>query len=316
MCRALRGVAGELATASPLEELEPAESFLEAGHDGYWVNGDSIEAPGGRYPSARAQERLEARLAELDGVCAAEVVCVGGGIASALELALRAYQLQGHEAIVIGLPYAGAANIMLLMGMRQRFLQPAQVVEHVTLLRAARCVFLTHPSFCVGADLSECAWWLARELPSSCVLIVDECYAHYQPRGGPRSEALRARAVVVGLRSLSKLHGLAALRLAYAVARGPAASRRRTAALVKQLCAPAVEQALRSLRNLDIDAARRTAATRNARLVRRLRPALDHSASRGQPGHLERVVNGGDSRGALGVAAVRMGMASEARVEE
>jgi histidinol-phosphate/aromatic aminotransferase/cobyric acid decarboxylase-like protein len=158
--RARQDVDEELTQASRSVSLTPSGAFLEAFGDGYYVNGDSIESGAGRYPSSSALLDLEQRLATIDNVQTGSVVVIGGGIACALDLTLRAYQLSDHEVLVIGPLYGGASDVLELQGLRRRALPLDGLRSYSSCLRKARCVFVTHPTLYLGRDLGDTLHWL------------------------------------------------------------------------------------------------------------------------------------------------------------
>ena len=84
-----------------------------------------------------------------------------------------------------------------------------------------KLVFLATPNNPTGAHIGRAEIMrLVRELPEDVVLVLDEAYAEYadeQDRTEPR-ELLMARDRLVLLRTFSKIHGLAGLRVGYAIA--------------------------------------------------------------------------------------------------
>ena len=280
LSRAVCSLADELMYPAPSNALlMPHSEFLERTSSPcqeYVVNGDNWLAQGAHalYPAASSQRSVEEALAQNDGLQAQQVLCVGGGIASAFELVCQAFALQGREALLVGPAYGGIEKALLLFGVRPHLLpcggdgrRSAESVLAAMTLRT-HLVVLTHPALFTCADRGDVAQQLAGMLPSGCVFVVDECYSPYLPRGAGRVEALAKRTngpVVIGLRGLSKLQGLAALRLAYVVSSPRVVRRLRAASPVKELAGPVLAAALEGLQGFNREEAlKREAAAREA----------------------------------------------------
>ena len=287
LSRAVCSLADELMYPAPSNTLlMPHSEFLERTSSPcqeYVVNGDNWLAQGAHalYPTASSQHSVEEALAQNDGVQAQQVLCVGGGIASAFELVCQTFALQGREALLVGPAYGGIEKALLLFGLRPHLLPCGEdgrrSVENVLAAMTLRThlVILTHPALFTCADRGDVAKQLAAMLPSGCVFVVDECYSPYLPREASRVEALATRTngpVIIGLRGLSKLQGLAALRLAYIVSSPRVVRRLRAASPVKALAGPVLAAALEGLQGFNREEAlAREAAARESvqtRLVR------------------------------------------------
>jgi histidinol-phosphate aminotransferase len=104
--------------------------------------------------------------------------------------------------------------------------------------------------------------------------VLDECYAPFaQPVSLPGH-------FVLSLRGLSKLHGLAALRLGYVVADGWAARRLRACQVLKSLPAPCLALALGALRDFDAPRALEAALARRSAVLAAL-PAAARASGAG-----------------------------------
>lgn len=197
----------------------------------YAVNGDNWHAPGehGLYPQQQLKNEVEETLGKIDGVHPRHILAVGGGIAAAFDLVCQAFGLQGGHALVVGAAYAGIEHILLLRNieMKQIFLQDSvdAIVSSLNCRHDTRVVLLTHPSLYVAHDLSELVGRVIAKTGQTCLTVIDECYVDYHTSSThlrsdhffSRDDAPTKQNLVVGLRGLSKLHGLAALRLAYTV---------------------------------------------------------------------------------------------------
>ena len=259
--RGLCSIKDELQFPAPgVPLMRPHVEFLEDDPRAtYVVNGDNWSAPGawGRHPSLRLQLQVEQRLAALDGIGADRIVTVGGGIYGAFDLICQAFGIYGTEVALVGPVYGGLEKIMLL-----RYLTPRRestggtacaIGERVWSGRT-RLAVLTHPALYTAADMSAHALELAETAPSGSLLVIDECYIAYLANA-TRSENLRGAALVIGMRGLSKLHGLAGLRLGYTVSTPAVALRLRSACAVKGVATPVLQEALRELSVFDKNAA-------------------------------------------------------------
>lgn len=164
-----------------------------------------------RYPPVRS-ERLEQALAERHGVEPDRVVVSGLGSVELLQRVLRACTDPGDEVLARfptfdRLP-ALCAQEGLALRYAERLDQPAP---------STRVVYVSTPSGPDGrlTSTDELAA-IRRSLPADRLLVVDRAYEGFHgdstsaPAGG-----------VVELQTLSKLHGLAGLRVGYAIAPAP-----------------------------------------------------------------------------------------------
>jgi histidinol-phosphate aminotransferase len=180
---------------------------------------DSVQ----RYPSTGAQ--LASRLEGLHGAPAGSVALSGGGASELLERALRAFCSPGDEVVSPFPTFELLSALCSRQGLRHRPVPSPRLADGLFgSLRAAplleaigprtRLVYLASPDNPTGALLpgaEEAA--LLERLPRGTVLLVDEAWA------GPALPPLHLPegALLLRLRSFSKLHGLAALRVGYAV---------------------------------------------------------------------------------------------------
>lgn len=225
------------------------------------VNGDNWRHAHahGLYPSAASLAALEEVICQQDGGGKSnQVVVVPGGIASAFELVCTAFSLTGGTAILLGPAYYGIERAMAGRAITPQLLdlgggEPGQVVATVRkhLAASTRMVVLTHPSLYVCECMADVLVELAGGLPPYCLLVVDECYRAYIPDSERCSiehlSLTPTSPTIVGLRGLSKAHGLAALRLAYAVSDKRTSRRLRAASGHKTCAEPVLREAVRHL---------------------------------------------------------------------
>lgn len=249
------------------ELLFPAPSacmqldFPEQIPGAYVVNGDGRHALS-QYPPAQQQAQLELRLGQLAQLSLPPLT-ICGGIDAALQAICTCFSLQQCRALLLGRCYLGAERVLLLNGIRSTVFQDSQaLLEEVS--HDVQLVLVTHPSLYLCEDRTVELKRLADELPSGLILVVDECYVDYLPTA-LRSEELRRRGpAVLGVRSLSKLPGLASLRVAYVVASRSVTARLRASQPLKPMPTVVVGQALACL--ADFDAGAELALARRMRL--------------------------------------------------
>ena len=183
-----------------------------------------------RYPDTGA--KLAARLAGLHGAAQGSVALSGGGASELLERSLRALCAPGDEVLSYFPTFELLSAFCSRLGLRHRPVPAPRLDDglfgaHLAapLLAAVgprtRVVYVASPDNPTGAVLApEAELELRRLLPASTTLIVDEAWS------GPASALPGPSGKQAGflrLRSFSKLHGLAALRIGYAVG-SPAAA--------------------------------------------------------------------------------------------
>jgi histidinol-phosphate aminotransferase len=178
-----------------------------------------------RYPDSGAQ--LAARLADAHGVPAAAVAISGGGASELLERCLRAFCSPGDEVVSPFPTFEVLSALCSREGLRHRPVPAPRLADGLfgphraaPLLAAVgprtRVVYVATPDNPTGAVLSgEEESALVEGLSPNTVLVVDEAWA-----GPPEAREAQQRPLL-RLRSLSKLHGLAALRVGYAIGDEP-----------------------------------------------------------------------------------------------
>jgi histidinol-phosphate aminotransferase len=177
-----------------------------------------------RYPDGGAVE-LRAAIARSETLDAARMVC-GAGSDELISLLVRAYAGPGDEVL-----YSAHGFLMYAISAKTAGATPVTAPE--TDLRAdvdallarvtarTRLVFLANPNNPTGSYLSEAEVRRLRDgLPEHVLLVLDAAYAEYVEEKDYASGAALVEAYdnVVMLRTFSKIHGLAALRLGWAYA--------------------------------------------------------------------------------------------------
>ncbi|MGF1629064.1 MAG: histidinol-phosphate transaminase [Kiloniellaceae bacterium] len=175
-----------------------------------------------RYPDGSAGE-LRTAIAEAESLTAANIVC-GAGSDELIGLLVRAYAGPGDEVL-----YSEHGFLMYPISAKTAGATPVAAPEAnltadvdgllARVTERTRLLFLANPNNPTGSYLSESALRrLHKGLPARVLLVIDAAYAEYVTAPDyPQAAALVETAGnVVMLRTFSKIHGLAALRLGWA----------------------------------------------------------------------------------------------------
>jgi histidinol-phosphate aminotransferase len=177
-----------------------------------------------RYPDAQAIA-LRERLAQVHGL-APDHIIVGNGTTELIWLLGMAYLQRGDPVVIIGPTfgeYRAAAELMVAGVAEYRapaaadFWPDVAAIEALIERQKPRLTFLCNPNNPTGVYLAREA---VEALAAACgerLLVVDEAYRAFVAGPWP-SEPLIGRDNVVLLRSMTKDHALAGLRLGYALA--------------------------------------------------------------------------------------------------
>ncbi len=237
----------------------------------------------GRYPDDNASALLH-KIAQLHGVHPEEVL-VTGGLTDFLGMIGRAFLADGLNAITSERSFmvyrlaTQAANAQLIeVPMRDNTFDLEAIAQAAN--RNSRVVFLANPNNPTGTivGIDEVSHFLDG-IPEDVIVVLDEAYYEFAAdfaamRGASYSNSLdyvREGRNVIVLRTFSKVHGLAGLRVGYGIA--PAKliqgiSRQRSMYCVSTLAQAAASAAL------DDKAHIRTAVENNTAQAELLIPAL------------------------------------------
>ncbi|HVW28921.1 MAG TPA: histidinol-phosphate transaminase [Polyangiaceae bacterium] len=176
-----------------------------------------------RYPDANAY-RLRARIAEVLGVTMPEVV-QGNGSNELLDLLVRTFTTPADHIVFAEPSFVVYRMSALTHGVAFTAVPLANDVHDLEAMARAitektRLVFVANPNNPTGTHVGRAALErFLRAVPKDVVVALDEAYAEYADAPDYAS-ALSLRALherLVVLRTFSKIYGLAALRVGYAV---------------------------------------------------------------------------------------------------
>jgi histidinol-phosphate aminotransferase len=181
---------------------------------------------GCRYPSMTEIEDLERALARHEGTDVDHIV-TGTGSGELLCALGLTFGRDGGEFVAAEPTYLELPEYAKGLGAATRFLGvDAQLRHDLSAMRAAvsertRAVYLCNPNNPTGTALpaADIGTFIA-SLPANVVTIVDEAYMDFTTGVGVRSvaELVDGPHAVVVLRTFSKIHGMAGLRMGYAIA--------------------------------------------------------------------------------------------------
>ena len=175
-----------------------------------------------RYPDGGATALRDA-IAAAEGLEAAQIVC-GAGSDELIGLLLKSYCGPGDEVL-----YSRHGFMMYPIGALSVGATPVAVEEQdltanlkamlAAVTERTRLVFLANPNNPTGSCLGkDTVARFAASLPSDVLLVLDAAYAEYVEAADydAGTELVRRQGNVVMLRTFSKIHGLAAVRLGWA----------------------------------------------------------------------------------------------------
>jgi histidinol-phosphate aminotransferase len=183
-------------------------------------------------------ETLTDQLAAHEGVAMSQIV-IGAGSGELLKMAgLLAVATPGAEVVASRPTYEELPVFAQTLGLKVRWVAPDKEHRHdLSAMRAAitpltRLVYVCNPNNPTGTAVTRDALEkFIRLVPVACTVIVDEAYMDLVDQPGVATVAALVKDVpnMIVLRTFSKLHGLAGLRIGYGIA--PRALAPRLAAL-------------------------------------------------------------------------------------
>jgi histidinol-phosphate aminotransferase len=213
-----QGVADAVKLASNENPLGPGPRALEAMR--------AAAAQAHRYPDAAAF-RLRERLSAMHGVAMSELQH-GAGVNELLDLLVRTFTTPADHVVFAEPSFVVYRMAALAQGTPFTAVPLRDFTHDLDAMAAAvtpatRLMFVANPNNPTGTHVGrEALSRLLRQVPPEVIVAMDEAYFEYADADDfPDSLSLRhLRERLVVLRSFSKVHGLAALRVGYAV--GPA----------------------------------------------------------------------------------------------
>jgi histidinol-phosphate aminotransferase len=154
-----------------------------------------------------------------------EQVTVGNGSENVLELIVKAYLHKGDSAVIsqyafLTIPiliqsYGVIANVVTANGWAHDIVSMIKAIDEKT-----RVIFLVNPNNPTGTYTNESDFQMLMEsVPPHVIVVVDEAYAEYisEPDYPKALDYLTRYPNLIITRTFSKVYGLAALRLGYAI---------------------------------------------------------------------------------------------------
>jgi histidinol-phosphate aminotransferase len=183
-------------------------------------------------------ETLTSQLAAREGVAPSQIV-IGAGSGELLKMAgLLAVATPGAEVVASRPTYEELPVFAQTLGLKVQWVAADTEhrhdlsAMHGAITQRTRLVYVCNPNNPTGAAVTRAALEaFIRSVPVSCTVIVDEAYIDLADQPGVATVAGLVKDVpnMAVLRTFSKLHGLAGLRIGYAIA--PAGLAQRLAAL-------------------------------------------------------------------------------------
>jgi histidinol-phosphate aminotransferase len=173
-------------------------------------------------------ETLTSQLAAHEGVAPSQIV-IGAGSGELLKIAglLAVTSLSGAEVVASRPTYEELPVFAQTLGLKVHGVAPDSNHRHdLSAMRAAitqltRLVYVCNPNNPTGTAVTRTALeTFIRSVPANCTVIVDEAYMDLADQPGVATISALVHDVpnMVVLRTFSKLHGLAGLRIGYAIA--------------------------------------------------------------------------------------------------
>ena len=151
-------------------------------------------------------------------------ILLGCGSTEFLHIAPWTYLKEGHKLVLPDPSYGWSAGVAASMGAevtRVPLLEDGSI-DTARLQKAfdrnTRLGYIANPNNPTGAALTlDEINALVVELPEEAILLVDEAYSQFLPRGETAIDLIKKGAPIIVARTFSKAYGLAGLRLGYAV---------------------------------------------------------------------------------------------------
>ncbi|HVE44191.1 MAG TPA: histidinol-phosphate transaminase [Gammaproteobacteria bacterium] len=153
-------------------------------------------------------------------------ITIGNGSESILELIIRTHLHQGQSAVISEYAFLTVPLLLKNYGIHMNTAKaccfghdPAALLKAID--EKTRAIFIINPNNPTGTFLDNNALTkLIKDIPSHILIVIDEAYAEYrQDPDCPQSISyVNQYPNLIVMRTFSKIYGLAALRIGYAVA--------------------------------------------------------------------------------------------------
>ncbi len=182
---------------------------------------------GCRYPSDTEIKGLIARIAEHEGTDSEHIV-IGTGSGELLRALVLVCARDGGEIVAAQPTYLELPEYAETLGVKTRFvpvdalLQHDLAAMHAAITANTRAVYICNPNNPTGTAVGAAAIRdFVAALPPQVYAIVDEAYMDFTdaPGVGSVADLVDGNRRVIVLRTFSKLHGMAGMRLGYAITR-------------------------------------------------------------------------------------------------
>ena len=230
--------------AAALASTLPPQRALARAQEAGPIRLDGNENPYGPSPAARqailqsagsAPRYGDDSVAQLARLLAAreqvaeDQILVGAGSGELLKMValMTATATPGSELVASRPTYEELPEFAQRLGLKMRWVAPDAALRHdLVAMRAAvtdatRLVYVCNPNNPTGTAVTRVALEaFIRSVPAGCLVLVDEAYIDLVDQAGVSSVAPLVKDIpnLVVLRTFSKIHGLAGLRIGYGIA--------------------------------------------------------------------------------------------------
>jgi histidinol-phosphate aminotransferase len=198
--------------------------------DGQYIcNGENkLSGDKGKYPSECEIHLLENELSKHYQISSSNIVISHGGISGAFDTLCSQFITEGDEIITHSLCFQPMLQSVIQRGGVLKLIQPGfengfSMVYHLSniitmITPATRMIFLVHPTYMLNDTFNTDEFMeIIRKIPTNIPIILDECYVDYVTTEYVKSTVLVGSHLVFGLRTFSKMYGLASSRLGYII---------------------------------------------------------------------------------------------------
>lgn len=180
----------------------------------------------GKYPTDKKQCDLEEKLSKYIGINKDNIVLNNGGISQSFDMFCDHFINNGDEIITSSLSFSLMFKSITNRGGVIKYINTKiennkfnynldKIIDLISPI--TKIIYLTHPTYILG-DVFDKDYFIniLKKIPKNILIIIDECYIDFY-NNIINSYDLINDYFVVGLRTFSKLHGLASLRLGYII---------------------------------------------------------------------------------------------------